>query len=1226
MRALSLILGFLTSRLFVTFLGVLALSLVIWFLGPKITISGDQPLESVAARVTAISGLLLIWLLLEILRRWRLRRLNRKMIESLAESRSLSSLAETQTDEEAEIIRQRFEHALEVLQQRTVSGRSGGRYLYDLPWYVLIGPPGAGKTTVLENSGLRFPLADELGVEMIEGFGGTRTCDWWFTEDAVFIDTAGRYTTQNINPESDKAAWRSFLDILKTHRARRPVNGIIVSLDAAALLGNGEDITTAGDAIKARIQELMGTFRTRLPIYVLITKADLVAGFAEYFSDLHGDDRDQVLGLTLAVDRAGTSAKALEDFSQQYDRLVRRLSDRLLGRLDEEYRTERRRRMFGFPQQMAGLKRPLEKFLTDVFRPSRYSTQPLLRGVYLTSGTQGGVPVDGLMRAHSEIYGLDPAPVRPQDGAGHSYFVKQILEQIVVPEQHLAGADVRVERRLLFYHLGGYALVALVSAGLVTAWYYAERNAAPIIANLQDQLDQFEQARDAYRRSPNLDAAVQAVIALDPEIDNEDLYPPIGALFQSAGLLASASVRPRVEKAFDEAADDILLPAVVTSVGKGLRDLVQNSRDSEQLRSLLEIYLGFKYDQFFKRNRLNVWAQQQAQRLYPLEPKRQELAVEAFGHAFDHTTDYNTIDESLVDLARQRLFSVPPAEQVYTQLKQQSYLAGLPTVSMQTILGLRDSQYFVHRRDQGERAPNIPSLYSASGFYTVFLRQVPDLISQNERADPLLGVKNSNQNEETKKIIDQVSKVYAQDYVDTWNTFLDGITIRPLRNVQDANNVLEQLASTDSPLVRMLNAVAQNTLLPLSRMSDPSAPVTGSQSSGGGPLASLTSALSGGGGAAGQAASAASGAAGGGSSTASQSAANSAAQAALAQIGPFSNWPGTAISEPFHSLHDMVLPEGGNQPGITAVEQELVNVYSAVNLVATAPDVGKAAFDEVSNRIKNPRQSPITQLTTAAVNQPSPIREILSDLSRETWGVLLDSAEGYLNTQWQQNVSQACQNAIMNRYPVYPKAKVDTTLTDFGNFFSPSGTMQTFFNTYLAPFVDTSTSPWKLQTIDGKGLNIAPATLQAFEDAATISKAFFSDGTPSPSVSFTLRPDFLDAQAAKIAFNVDGDIFTYQHEPPRDLALTWPGKDGIDQLTITMTDLNGVSTSYSVSGPWAWFHTFDNFGLTKSSLPDQYTLDIKLKDLEAKFDLKAKSVANPFDLPALTDFRCLGQL
>ena len=94
----------------------------------------------------------------------------------------------------------------------TLKSASGGKkdYLYDLPWYLLIGPPGSGKTTALINSGLKFPLLRGATPAAIAGVGGTRYCDWWFTEEAVLIDTAGRYTTQDFDARPTNKAGLPF--------------------------------------------------------------------------------------------------------------------------------------------------------------------------------------------------------------------------------------------------------------------------------------------------------------------------------------------------------------------------------------------------------------------------------------------------------------------------------------------------------------------------------------------------------------------------------------------------------------------------------------------------------------------------------------------------------------------------------------------------------------------------------------------------------------------------------------------------------------------------------------------------------------------------------------------------------------------------------------------------------------------------------------------------------
>ena len=53
-----------------------------------------------------------------------------------------------------------------------------------------------------------------MGKAAVRGVGGTRNCDWWFTDEAVFLDTAGRYTTQDSDAASDSEGWKEFLALL----------------------------------------------------------------------------------------------------------------------------------------------------------------------------------------------------------------------------------------------------------------------------------------------------------------------------------------------------------------------------------------------------------------------------------------------------------------------------------------------------------------------------------------------------------------------------------------------------------------------------------------------------------------------------------------------------------------------------------------------------------------------------------------------------------------------------------------------------------------------------------------------------------------------------------------------------------------------------------------------------------------------------------------------------
>jgi type VI secretion system protein ImpL len=241
-------------------------------------------------------GLAVLW------RWWRGRRGADGIAEGIAASDAQDEVAEANT------LGNRMREALAQL--KSVSG-AGRHYLYDRPWYVIIGPPGAGKTTALAHSGLRFPWAKAA----LKGIGGTRNLDFWFADEAVLVDTAGRYTIQADDAPADAAGWRGFLALLRRHRPLQPINGILVAL-ATDMLATADRATLDAHAaaIRQRLAELRGTLQVAAPVYLLLPKADLLAGFADYFADLSAEGRRAVLGATLAPGTVPDAALVTEEF------------------------------------------------------------------------------------------------------------------------------------------------------------------------------------------------------------------------------------------------------------------------------------------------------------------------------------------------------------------------------------------------------------------------------------------------------------------------------------------------------------------------------------------------------------------------------------------------------------------------------------------------------------------------------------------------------------------------------------------------------------------------------------------------------------------------------------------------------------------------------------------------------------------------------------------------
>src|SRR6266850_6374841 len=319
--------AFFKRRAFLVVVGFLLLALFVCFAGPYFSFAGYAPLGSTNARLIVIALMILAGIGYYVWKRFRANRAGNQLMAAVVKQSERD-----QSGGDALRLREQFENAIATLKQK----HRGGHSLYELPWYVIIGAPGSGKTTALVNSGLHFPIEQRTGKGALRGVGGTRNCDWWFTDEAVFLDTAGRYTTQDSDAGSDSAGWAEFLALLRKYRGRRPVNGVILTTSVQDLLvQNPAEREAYAEAARRRLDELNRELRVQLPVYLMVTKCDLVPGFTEYFDDLEHEGRAQVWGVTFPHEQT-LKGEAAREFPGEFDRLMARLNERLFARLEDE--------------------------------------------------------------------------------------------------------------------------------------------------------------------------------------------------------------------------------------------------------------------------------------------------------------------------------------------------------------------------------------------------------------------------------------------------------------------------------------------------------------------------------------------------------------------------------------------------------------------------------------------------------------------------------------------------------------------------------------------------------------------------------------------------------------------------------------------------------------------------------------------------------------------------
>ncbi|MEM8662547.1 MAG: type VI secretion system membrane subunit TssM, partial [Pseudomonadota bacterium] len=559
--------GFLGKR-FVSLIWVAVICLLIWFYGSLLSLGDFRPFESAQNRLIAIAIIIALWLVYVIVTAVRSRRADKKMMDDLADGGELSPEAEAKA--EVKVLRDRLREAMSLM--RKVVGRRFG-YVYELPWYLVVGAPGAGKTTVLRNSGLKFPIGDAMVAEPVEGIGGTRNCNWWFAEEAILIDTAGRYTTQGDFKGTDKAGWLGFLDLLRKHRRAQPVNGVIVTISVGDILTQPPDERLKEmRAVRQRLAETEEKLKARIPVYVLVTKIDLLPGFSEFFDSLTRSDREQVWGMTFELaKKAEPSDGALpEIFGQEFDLLLERANKLLLQRLQQEPDLAARGLVFRFPAEMASLKESLAEVVAELTASSKLVDPPLLRGVYFTSGIQESARARSPARARAARTGLGRAV-----GAlsvHRSFFLTKLFSGVLFEEAALVTRDKRLTRGRRILRRVTVATVAALMVGATTVWGIAYKQNIDALDAARAATEDYERLAggipvtdvadaDFLRVLPALDALAGAREAIDR-----------GVVTASLGFGTGSLVARQHDAAYRRALNALLLPRLLVYAQRVMAD------------------------------------------------------------------------------------------------------------------------------------------------------------------------------------------------------------------------------------------------------------------------------------------------------------------------------------------------------------------------------------------------------------------------------------------------------------------------------------------------------------------------------------------------------------------------------------------------------------------------------------------------------------------------------
>lgn len=727
---------------------VLSCAVLVWCFGPLLAVDDHRFWQGASARLVTISVLFLLWGLAMVLVGVR-RAVELKRPERQAHHEQLGWVEDEQRQ-----VRGRFKEALQRLKTSPRYAGHNQRWRNNLPWYLLIGEQASGKTRLLAAAGLQLPF-DRVEAMPV---GGTAHAQWHFAGESVLIDTPGRYLTQ---PDStlDAAGWSMLLRLLRQRRRVRPLNGVVVALSVETLLGRNEhDLDLQARQVHSRLQEVQQTLHVDVPVYLVLTQADRVPGFAEFFDAPQGEEAESVLGQPLDVGKGGVD---IAQVRRAFDELLQRLSGELITRLHQERNVERRGLMLDFPQQAAQLGERLCLFVESAFSAHRYQRISGLRGFYLTCA-----------------------------GDRHSHFVQGLFSRVIFAEADLAGLQTPEQRRIhLRQGLLAMAVVLVIgSAGwLWTHSYTVNQQRLARVAALAVQ--PAPAAQDA-------DDTLTLLALLDARWAATQVFPATedARFIERGGLFQGDLSRPPLTHAYQLAVQQLLLDRLTVLLEEQVRtNLGNRERLLENLRAYLMLNLRERRDTgWLAQHMADHWSAR-----YPGDASVHKRLNEHLARLLEQPF-IAPLDEALVAKAREALRGESLADVVYRALREQSRnLEPLRLVEGKVFAAID---------------PPIPGFYTKR-YWQYFEAQGPRLVNAIAQDNWVLGEGADLSVMDLRRLMIELQQRYFSEYADTWSAALGRVSLQQSDSLRQDAEQLAGLTSAQSPLMQLLLLLRENTRL-----------------------------------------------------------------------------------------------------------------------------------------------------------------------------------------------------------------------------------------------------------------------------------------------------------------------------------------------------------------------------------------------------------------------------
>ncbi|MDD9173527.1 type VI secretion system membrane subunit TssM [Aliivibrio sp. S2TY2] len=1142
----------------------LLFALLLCVFGKHIAIANTPLIETTTGKVLTVFICLLLWAAFNLTLWWLAKRESQKEENKEAYEAAQSELAYIQ--EQSSLLKGKLDAAITTIKRAGLYGKLNNNVKYQLPWYMVIGPQNSGKTTLLECSGLDFPLNQTDG-HYTRDIQNSQHCEWYFANHAVLLDAAGRFFDQHEN-ELNKPVWGRFLKALRNKRRRRPLNGVILTIDITTLQSPDESsIEVQARYVRERLQELRHELSSDMPIYFLLTKMDKVEGFEPFFSSLSREEMDQVFGVTF---NEGEGQQA-DKIKQEFEKLILRIDAQVMSRLHDERDVMKRAELLQFPRQLSFLAERLALFSELAFTKTRYHQASHLRGLYLTS-----VPAPTNAQADSSTSNIGQnlgisSRVLPTYQHQRGFFIRKLLDEVIFPNSELATLDDNYERKVKFKNGAIYAASFALIIGFGSLWATSFLNNHSKQQTLLTLADNYNQ--QIVHLSP-LAPSIELLPTLDPLLKATQVYQKKDNHFPEnmAGLQQGEKLRQAAEKAYHQQLIALLLPKVTSE----LEYQVTNNQDNREfLTPSLRAYLMLNMHEHLDTQYLKQWMGLHWSYLYSGSATEQNALQTHLTNLLSIGFEPVQLNDNLVAKSRKFLRESDTSALVYQQLKQDAKEMNLRDIKLSDHLGPNQNLF-------NHTSTIIPGLYTQKGYQTVFLSKGLDQVKQLIDENWVIGLSSDLSTNEIRGLYAEVEDLYFHDYIRYWKEAVEQLQIKPSKNIDEAILQIANMTGSSQPILKLLNLIRENTtFVDQAQLASNAAKTTNKL-----PVNTKLKKV---------------------------------ASLGLHSVEERSQSARKAVSNQFEPLNLLLTDKA---QATIPLEDALVVVNELsgrLSMVKFSPNPDQSAFKIARDRMQGiPNE--LNDIRVMSETLPQPLQQWWNQISNNAWGIVLNHSSDHIQMVYHDKVVNHYDIALSGRYP-FKNSSHDVNIADFDEFFQNGGILDNFFDAYLSSFVINQKGKFKQKTLHGHSLGLSKSFLNQYKYGLTIQKMFYGSKGKEAKVSFRIAPFELDASALQSTFYYGRNKFSYRHGPIQKKRFTWPITNQRQYVSFVLQDLSGTKVvNQQNSGPWAFFRVLDKFRVNKYRGQDVIKLDLENKGLEAKYLIYSDRTPNPFNRKILSNF------